>query len=307
MGTKHINGNLNVNGDITVRGEPISSGGSQSSSAFNGTKPSLAGYWRVKQNPTPFPRIAQYKKVWVRAACHTAGGVNPDTADRHVGIFFDTDGKVYLQRTDLKGQPEDMIVNEDGFWADQYQFLIFEFSIKEITSQYSGATVEEFMTWLTASCEKVDLPQIRFVKFFTDEDGYYVFTIENMGGGELLADDSLQICCMRKYINSQYTPKKVTQRLRMMTECQPVGEYNQRFYQIYADPNSATDEMWLFRNNRVSGSDTKSAIYFRFKRVISRNQTSGEEQNAVFSNVVKVYKTYQYDEEMGKYTNLKIL
>ena len=134
------------------------------------------------------------------------------------------------------------------------------------------------------------LPQIRYAncQLTTDQDGnplFYRFTVENLGGGELTWGDKLQICCRRKFAGGKM-------KLRKMAEVDLTYEdFNSRFIKIEVDPNEGDVQKWLFRNDRI-GNGTMSQIHFRLKRVTKWNDETGEECNAIFSNVETAWKTY---------------
>ena len=139
-----------------------------------------------------------------------------------------------------------------------------------------------------------EMPRIRFANFKNDED-IYRFTVENMGGGTLQVGDKLQICCRRKYSNKKIKLRKMAEYI--LTE----EDLNSKFLKIEVDPSDENVWKWLFRNDKYdSGAGTLSAMYFRLKRVTAWND-SGEECNAIFSNVEQVWKTYSTHYEDGEY------
>ena len=140
------------------------------------------------------------------------------------------------------------------------------------------------------------LPNIRFVgvrdinnTMELSEDNPFTFTVENMGGGTLQVGDKLQICSMRHYRKKdKYENHYKKQRLRKMVEYEITeNDIDKRFLTITLKADD--DTRWLFYNNCASAPTTLSAIYFRLKRVTSYDP-GGTENNAIFSNEVKVWK-----------------
>ena len=177
---------------------------------------------------------------------------------------------------------------------------------------------EEVAAWVRANAVKVNdnnitdnsagasfaLPMIRFANLTTvKEDDYVVafrFTVENLGGGTLQVGDKLQICCKRKYVGGKY-------KLRCMAEVEITeDDLNYRFLKIEINPRSNNVQKWLYRNDHSGSYPTMSLMYFRLKRV-TKYDDSGDECNAIFSNVEQVWKTYtgEIDEDGVRLLNIK--
>lgn len=156
---------------------------------------------------------------------------------------------------------------------------------------------------------KEEMPQIRFANFqdfnggmILKENNPFTFTVEVTGGGELQEGDLLQICVRRKYwykdkesevIKHKWKLRKVVQR---EITAEDIGK---RFLSINVTLGDVESRgNWLFRNDRNAQRsdetiDTHSYMYFRIKRV-TQYGSDGEQCNAIFSNVEKVAKTYEY-------------
>lgn len=155
--------------------------------------------------------------------------------------------------------------------------------------------------------EKEQMPQIRFANFQDTqgtmrlyEGNPFTFTVEIVGGGELKEGDLLQICVRRKYWNKIKDTEedfKHKWKLRKVLQREITAEdIGKRFLSINVTLADVTSKgKWMFRNDRkTSNVDTHSYMYFRIKRVTKLSDTTGEECDAIFSNVEKVAKTYEY-------------
>ena len=177
-------------------------------------------------------------------------------------------------------------------------------------------TDPDIIAWIKANAKKqgtevessnFEMPIIRFANFqdtegdlCLSETNPYKFTIEILGGGALKEGDLLQICVRRKY---KWGQERSKWRLRSVVNRDITSEdIGKRFLSI--DVTLENQEMhgnWLFRNDRCkkydtySGEklDTLSYMYFRIKRV-TKYTSDGVECDAIFSNVEKVAKTYDY-------------
>jgi hypothetical protein len=154
---------------------------------------------------------------------------------------------------------------------------------------------------------KEEMPQIRFANVQDTqgtmrlyEGNPFTFTVEIVGGGELKEGDLLQICVRRKYwkkIKDTEEDFRHKWKLRKVVQREITAEdIGKRFLSINVTPADVTSKgKWMFRNDRkTSNVDTHSYMYFRIKRVTKWSDTTGEECDAIFSNVEKVAKTYEY-------------
>ena len=135
------------------------------------------------------------------------------------------------------------------------------------------------------------LPRIRYANFTNvandgEEPTAYRFTIENMGDGTLQVGDRLQICCKRSYPHGKVKLRK------MLEYVIQEKDLNSRFLKIEVDRFDPIHRKWLYRNDRRGEThSTLSSLYFRLKRATSFDE-DGKENNAIFSNVEQVWKTY---------------
>ena len=149
------------------------------------------------------------------------------------------------------------------------------------------------------------MPQIRFanVQDFNGamrltENNPFTFTVEIVGGGDLKEGDLLQICVRRKYLYKDKESEVIKHKwkLRYVVQREITNEdFGKRFLSINVTLGDVeSNGNWLFRNDRKTQNvDTHSYMYFRIKRV-TQYGGNGEECNAIFSNVEKVAKTYEY-------------
>lgn len=154
------------------------------------------------------------------------------------------------------------------------------------------------------------LPVIRFANYKyiegTEEDSsLHRFTVENLGGGQLRVGDQLQICVRKQYCQGKYKLK--VQDLVYITE----EDLNKRILKIEVSDNCEQTPgqraSFLYYNDRAGNHSTYSSIYFRLKRPIYNAE--GKEVNAIFSNVVPVWKTYRrtkVSDELIIFDSLKI-
>lgn len=174
----------------------------------------------------------------------------------------------------------------------------------EITEE---TDVADASTWIVTNTNEVntsasngfEMPQIRFAsatywdmeKIVTSERPLKL-TVEIVGGGALQVGDKLQICARRTYgyrdaMEQPYRKQKLRcQQEYVITE----EDLDKRFLTITTD--DSIDE-WLFHNDRRQTSayfDCSSAFYLRIKRVTK--YAADKECDAIFSNVVTVWKTY---------------
>lgn len=151
--------------------------------------------------------------------------------------------------------------------------------------------------FLDAGSPKTEMPQIRFAGAIyrtgkvVSADNPLTLSVEIVGGGSLQAGDKLQICAKRtyKYSDRQIKKQKLRQQLTKEITYEDIGK---RFLTITTND---TVDGWLFKNDRNSTInselDTQSAFYLRIKRVTKYNG-DGDECDAIFSNIVTVWKTY---------------
>lgn len=149
-----------------------------------------------------------------------------------------------------------------------------------------------------------NLPNIRFVgcrdiqnTMNLEQDNPISFIVENMGGGTLQVGDKLQICVRRTswYKHSQaqaelygathYRKQKLRKKAEYIITEDDIGH---RFLNIKLHPQD--DNAWLFHNDSTR-SGSLSPMYFRLKRVTKYGE-DGTECDAIFSNVVTVWKSY---------------
>lgn len=164
------------------------------------------------------------------------------------------------------------------------------------------------IAWLGANTDapKIDtpskpcfeMPQIRFAGAIysagadkvVSADSPLTLSVEIVGGGSLQEGDMLQICGKRtyKYNGGQIKKQKLRQQITRDITYEDIGK---RFLNI---STNETIHGWLFKNDRnrlADKFDTQSAFYLRIKRVTKYN-SDGEECDAIFSNIVTVWKTY---------------
>ena len=152
----------------------------------------------------------------------------------------------------------------------------------------------------------LEMPQIRFanVQDFNGamrltENNPFTFTVEIVGGGDLKEGDLLQICVRRKYWYKDKESEVIKHKwkLRSVVQREITNEdFGKRFLSINVTlGNVESGGNWLFRNDRKTQNvDTHSYIYFRIKRATKWSDTTGDECDAIFSNVEKVAKTYEF-------------
>ena len=177
-----------------------------------------------------------------------------------------------------------------------------------ITENVIDITNKPIREFLDEGRPRATLPNIRFANFYdlhcsmmVEDGNKFFFTFENMGCGTLQAGDKLQLCLRKtywykyseaeaeQYLRSHY--KK--QKLRMIFEHEITeDEVASRFLQLEIDAGTTDDEKIrkLFKNEKTS-SGTLSPMYFRLKRV-TRYGSDERECDAIFSNIVTVWKTY---------------
>lgn len=179
-------------------------------------------------------------------------------------------------------------------------------------------TEEDYDAIATEAAKKIDIPssadnglqmpQIRFGSAIYTNAGKIVneenplkLRVEIVGGGALQVGDRVQICAKRTYgykdVNGMpYRKQKLRQQCGYeITE----EDLDKRFLTISTD--SVVDG-WLFKNDRnstIGGGgeiNTLSAFYLRIKRPIYK-QVGGDtvEVDAIFSNVITVWKTYNFN------------
>lgn len=144
-----------------------------------------------------------------------------------------------------------------------------------------------------------EMPQIRFTGArytntgkIVDTDNPLTLSVEIVGGGALQEGDKLQICVRRTYGYKRNDMPYRKQKLRAVCTYDITNEdIDKRFLSI----NTNRVNSWLFyndRNSTINGEiDTQSAFYLRIKRV-TKYQGDGNECDAIFSNIVTVWKTY---------------
>lgn len=162
-----------------------------------------------------------------------------------------------------------------------------------------------------------EMPQIRFCNARYSHptaqvvsDQYPLSLTFEVIGGTLKEGDYLQLCARRKYKKTYFkTTEDGTEtavikrmwRLRQMKQIQIGTVSNKtRFLTIKLD----SDDSWLYKNNYAhtpseisSGAVKLSPFYARVKRV---THVTGEvEDDAIFSNVVTLWKTYGSNLELG--------
>ena len=219
-----------------------------------------------------------------------------------VGLLFPNSDTIYL-------------VTSDGALLDFYEYG--EWYLDRTFAILEEPDDPEICAYIKANATKqadkdessnFEMPIIRFANF-QDTDGTmclsetnpYKFTVEILGGGALQEGDKLQICVRRKYT---YLKRNISKwRLRSVASRDITSEdIGKRFLSIEVTlENLGSNGWWLFRNDRnrkiradgAESLDTLSYMYFRIKRVTKYNN-DGEECDAIFSNVEKVAKTYDY-------------
>lgn len=152
---------------------------------------------------------------------------------------------------------------------------------------------------------KEEMPQIRFANFqdtvggmILKENNPFTFTVEITGGGALKEGDLLQICVRRKYWNKKKdTEGEVRHKWKLRNVLQreiTAEDIGKRFLSItVTEDDVMVSSKWMFRNDRkTTNVDTHSYMYFRIKRVTKWSDITGDECDAIFSNVEKIAKTY---------------
>ena len=157
-----------------------------------------------------------------------------------------------------------------------------------------------------------EMPQIRFVNAIYFDETKVVngakpmkLTVEIVGGGALQVGDKLQICAKRTYgykdaMQNSYRKQKLRKQQEYTITEEDLGK---RFLVITTGSNP---NPWLFKNDRNNSFykqqiDTVSPFYLRIKRATAYS-SGGVESNAIFSNVVTVWKTYN---NLSKEVNIK--
>lgn len=176
-----------------------------------------------------------------------------------------------------------------------------------------AVTNEEWIGWneTYGRClgNSLDMPQIRFANaIYADAEKIVSvnrplkLTVEIVGGGALQVGDKLQICARRTYgyknaLDLSYRKQKLRcQQQYEITE----EDLDKKFLTITTD---GSVDRWLFKNDRKQSSayfDCSSAFYMRIKRVTQ--YAGGKECDAIFSNIVTVWKTFNKE---TKVVNLK--
>ena len=175
------------------------------------------------------------------------------------------------------------------------------------TDNVCDVTSKGIREFLEEGKPSVAMPQIRFANAQdSNESGRLIltsannitFTVEIVGGGKLQEGDLLQICVRRKYLRKKNGMTVGQWKLRRVVQREIAYEdIGKRFLPITVSlADVSAKGYWLFRNDRKArpdGSiDTLSYMYFRIKRVTKYSDDTGEECNAIFSNVEKVAKTF---------------
>ena len=193
--------------------------------------------------------------------------------------------------SDTIGDTGEPVYNiSDELWTEPYQNIkIFKEPSPEATA-WVRATARKKSIFETNTSK---MPTIRFVgvnysnteQLFDGEDEI-TFTVE-ITDGEIMAGDRLEICTMRTY------HKKENRRIKKLRPQYYrelfIADFGKRFLEITFKGREA--KRWIYRNDRKNPENTLSCIFLRIKRV-TKYGSEGEECDAIFSNVERVWKEY---------------